>query len=284
MLYKRLIKTIVSILFTFVIIGCTEDSAEKLYPTNDIEASAFYESNLKPIIQEKCISCHVYHLEGANRYDTYEKTKSSISQMIERINSNSNIVMPPADSAQLTDEEKQIFDEFINILNSNDNETARVDVAWTAYKYIDFDSRGPVSGNFDSIDYTLNITDIENPEDILRDAEILIDASSVNVGDEPQRTGNVKLFFSVFTSEISGKIIEYTDTKAIISFTMNGVSIDNISFDIVLEEDQLMLIGSIPDMNLFNWKDGYDALESVCGDFHENKVWQDIDIKAVIKF
>lgn len=281
MLFNKKIISIIGILFTIIVTGCTEDSAEGLYPTNDAEASAFYESNLKPVIEEKCISCHVFHLEGTNRYDTFEKTKSSIAQMLARINSNTNIIMPPADSAQLTEEEKETFEEFLNILTSNDVDDSKIDVVWTAYKYFVFEDRGPVSGNFDTIEYTFNETPV-NPEDILKDAEILIDATSVNVGDDAEKTSNVKMFFSFFTSEIVGKVISYTDSEATIEFTMNGVSIE-VTLDVVLETDQLTLKGSIPDMSLFNWQEGYDALNSVCGEYHENKVWPDIDIEAKIK-
>lgn len=281
MLFNKKIISIIGILFTIIVTGCTEDSAEGLYPTNDAEASAFYESNLKPVIEEKCISCHVFHLEGTNRYDTFEKTKSSIAQMLARINSNTNIIMPPADSAQLTEEEKETFEEFLNILTSNDVDDSKIDVVWTAYKYFVFEDRGPVSGNFDTIEYTFNETPV-NPEDILKDAEILIDATSVNVGDDAEKTSNVKMFFSFFTSEIVGKVISYSDSEATIEFTMNGVSIE-VTLDVVLETDQLTLKGSIPDMSLFNWQEGYDALNSVCGEYHENKVWPDIDIEAKIK-
>lgn len=281
MLFNKKIISIIGILFTIIVTGCTEDSAEGLYPTNDAEASAFYESNLKPVIEEKCISCHVFHLEGTNRYDTFEKTKSSIAQMLARINSNTNIIMPPADSAQLTEEEKETFEEFLNILTSNDVDDSKIDVVWTAYKYFVFEDRGPVSGNFDTIEYTFNETPV-NPEDILKDAEILIDATSVNVGDDAEKTSNVKMFFSFFTSEIVGKVTSYTDSEATIEFTMNGVSIE-VTLEVVLETDQLTLKGSIPDMSLFNWQEGYDALNSVCGEYHENKVWPDIDIEAKIK-
>lgn len=277
---KRLIHTI-CILFVFITIGCTEDSAETLYPANDIEASAFYDSSLKPIIEEKCISCHIFHLEGTNRYDTFEKTKSSIGQMLERINSTSNIIMPPADSAQLTEEEKAAFEEFLNILTSDVVDESVVGITWTAYKYPIFDNRAPVSGTFNSIEYSLNTTP-ENPEDILKDAEIVIDASSVNVGNEAERTSNVKMFFSFFTSEIVGKITAYTASEAIIEFTMNGVS-QEVTLDVILEENQLTLKGSIPDLSQFNWQEGYDALNVVCGVHHENKLWPDIDIEATIK-
>ncbi len=96
--------------------SCTSTNVEELYQTSDQEARQIYNSELKEVIENKCISCHIFHLEGTNRYDNFEKTKSSIAQMLTRINSTSNIVMPPADSSQLTQEEKALFQQFLNAL------------------------------------------------------------------------------------------------------------------------------------------------------------------------
>ena len=79
-------KSVISCLAGIVLLnGCTSDSADQLYPTNDDAALVIYDQQLKTIIEDKCISCHLYHLEGANRYDSFDKTKSSIGQMVERI-------------------------------------------------------------------------------------------------------------------------------------------------------------------------------------------------------
>ena len=57
--------------------SCTSTNVEELYQTNDQEARQIYNSELKEVIENKCISCHIFHLEGTNRYDNFEKTKSS---------------------------------------------------------------------------------------------------------------------------------------------------------------------------------------------------------------
>ncbi len=285
---KRLIK-LVGLLLVSILIGCTKDSAEKLYATNDAAAEVLYETSLKSIIEEKCISCHIYHLEGTNRYDTYDKTKSAIDQMLERINATSNIVMPPADSAQLTDEEKAVFEDFLAILNTDvaeeeeeEDTDAVIAITWTAYKYPIFEDRAPVSGTFEKIEYTFN-EDYESPIELLENAEVAIETSSVNVGDDSQKTSNVGLFFSTFTPSIQGEVVTYNDQEALINFTMNGISL-NIPFEITVETDHLLLKGSIPNMSLFDWEDAYIALDNVCGAFHDNKVWEDIDVEVQIRF
>ena len=275
------------ILFTILglMTGCISEQADSLYPSNDAAAQDFYNASLKEVIDNKCISCHIYHLEGNNRYDNFEKTKSNIVQMLDRINSNSNTVMPPADAPQLTDVEKNLFQEFLTILNSETvedvPEKSKIQITWTAYKYPDFNNRSGVSGTFDEVTYQLN-KDFETPIDILKDAEVIVNTGSVNVGgSESLRTQNVLRFFTAFTPEITGKITNYTQNRATIEFVMNNVK-QSYAFEINNEEDKLILTGKIPNMNRFNWQAGYDALEKVCGELHQNKVWEDVDVSIEI--
>ena len=270
--------------------GCTSDSADQLYPTNDEAAQVIYDQQLKTIIEDKCISCHLYHLEGANRYDSFDKTKSSIGQMVERITATSNIVMPPAESSQLTEDEKLVFQEFLDVLNSDGGvppapvpgSLGKVQVNWTAYKYADSLQRSGVGGSFDSISYTLN-TEASGTIDILQDATVTIATASVNIdGNDGLRTTNVKdNFFSVFSPKIEGRVISYSDTEARIRFSMNAIERE-IPFQLQVVSDTLKLKGTIPDMNVFGWKRAYEMLELVCGEFHENKVWPDIELEASI--
>jgi hypothetical protein len=277
MFYSRLILLFCSAIF----IGCVSEITENIYVSNDVEAKEFYNQSLKPIIDSKCLSCHIYHIEGANRYDSYEKTKSNIIQMSGRINATSNIVMPPANSIALSIDEINAFQEFLTILNSNEIESSdKVKINWTAYKFPDFDSRAPVSGTFDEINFSLN-NDYVNPEDILKDAIVTVKTGSVNVGDDADKIQNVSVFFSNFTPEIKGTIVSYTETSALINFTMNFI-MQEISFDIIKEVDKIILSGEISDMNIFNWQEGYNALDLLCGDYHQDKVWEDIKLRIEI--
>lgn len=278
MSYSKLI----ILLLAITLCSCTADNAEKLYPTNDVEASLYYTTTLKSIIDSKCISCHHYHTEGANRYDTYEKTKSNISQMLGRINATSNIVMPPAESTQLTTEEKLAFTEFFNILNADsDEENQPIEISWTAYKYPDFDNRSPVSGTFDLITKATLNQNATTTLDILKNAVVEVNAWSVNVGNEPERTQNVLSFFKLFSNTITGTINSYNSENAIIAFKMNGIEQES-DFAITIDEDVLILDGKIENMNIFNWQSAYNVLDDICGDYHENKVWEDIDITIKI--
>ncbi|KAA1243541.1 hypothetical protein [Aquimarina sp. RZ0] len=274
--------SVILVLF-FTAISCISESADNLFPTNDVEANIVYETELKSVIESKCISCHSYHLEGSNRYDTFDKTKSSIGQMLERINAVSNIVMPPDESPQLTEGEKLIFQEFFDVLNNGSEPVVLpFKLTWTAYKYAIFEERGGVSGTFEDIQYVLN-QEYEEPIDILKDAEIRINTASVNIdGLEGVRTMNVGTqFFPFFTSQIKGKVSSYTQDIAVISFEMNGIE-QEVIFDVIIEEDILKLTGTIDDMSFFEWDEAYNQLETVCGEFHENMVWPDIDLEAEI--
>jgi hypothetical protein len=273
MFYSRLILLFCCSIF----IGCISESAETIYVSNDIEAKEFYNQSLKSIIDSKCLSCHIYHLEGANKYDTFEKTKSNIVQMSGRINATSNIVMPPLNSVVLSIDEKNAFQEFLTILSSNEiGSSNKVKINWTAYKFPDFNSRAPVSGTFDEINFSLN-NDYVNPVDILKDAIVTVNTAYVNVGNDAVKTQNVGVFFSNFTSEVKGTIVSHTETIALIRFTMNFIE-QEVYFDITKEVDKIILSGEISDMNFFNWQEGYNALATVCGDYHQDKVWEDIKL------
>jgi len=267
---------------SFTLIGCTSDSAENLYPTNDAEAKVYYNNTLKTIIDTKCISCHNYHLEGTNRYDSYEKTKSSIGQMLERINVASNISMPPDGSPQLTAEEKQNFQEFFEILTSGVEMEEQIKLTWTAYKFQSFEDRSGVNGTFDEITFTFN-EDYDLPIDMLKDAEVSINTSSVNI-DGPEGTKSFNLrtgFFAFFSPGITGTVISYTNEEAVINFDMNGKN-QNITFTISMEDEKLTLNGEIADMNFFDWGTAYEELDKLCGEAHENKVWPDVTLQLEI--
>ncbi|NQY28545.1 MAG: YceI family protein [Flavobacteriaceae bacterium] len=279
MSFNKIITFFLLPILCLLFINCTSESTEELYVRNDSAAKIEYNSRLKTIIGNKCISCHDYHLEGTNRYDTFEKTKSAISEMMARIYSTSNTTMPPEDSSELTFEEKLVFEDFYNALNNV--ETEAFAVTWTAYKYPDFNNRTPVSGTFDDIDYQLN-DNYSNPIDILENATVTVNTSSVNVGGNEEKTQNTAYFFSFFSSDIVGVVNSYTEQNALISFTMNGLE-QEVEFDVTIEAGKLILNGSVPDMNFFNWQNAYDELATVCGEYHQQKVWEDITVKIEIK-
>ena len=119
--------------------------------------------------------------------------------------------------------------------------------------------------------------------DILQNADVRIITNSVDIdGEEGLRTMNVgNHFFAFFSPTIEGQVVNYTEAEATISFTMND-NTQNVNFDITIENNKLILRGTIEDMNLFNWEDSYKELETVCGEFHMDKVWPDVDLELEI--
>ncbi|MEW7278204.1 hypothetical protein ABW636_06380 [Aquimarina sp. 2201CG1-2-11] len=269
-----------------IIVGCSSDTEEDLRGEEKInkEAKIFYQNNLKSIIDTKCISCHEYHQIGSSRYDSYEKIKPVIHEILDRIETKSINMMPPADAKQLTMEEKLVFRQFLETLTSIADEDTdnKIQIKWTAYKYPDFDNRVSVSGNFDEISYTFNENYGDVPIDIIKDAEVIIKTETVNVGNNEERSKNIRHFFSFFTPTISGKVKKYNTESAYINFEMNGIE-QEVIFAITINDSELLLKGVIPDMSFFNWQNAYDELNKICGEQHQNKLWNDIAIEVVIR-
>lgn len=65
-------------------------------------------------------------------------------------------------------------------------------------------------------------------------------------------------------------------------FTINGLS-QGVLFDMEEIEEDLVFTGKIEDIGYFNAKTALDALQQVCGEYHQDKAWPDISLKAEIK-
>ena len=280
--YKLILIYLIGIFFN---IGCVSESSDKLFPSNDAEARVVFDEQLSTILNAKCLSCHNFHSEGSSRYDSFDKTKSAISNIIKRINATDNAIMPPLGEAVLTTAEKQVFENFLSILNSEPDvnvEASKCAIFWTAYKYEDFDTRVGVSGTFDEVFYNLN-NNAEKTIDLLANANIIINTASVNIDDkEGVRTTNVKsAFFAFLEPTITGKVIEYNEKEAVVALSLNGIN-KQMVFDVTEKDDHLLLKGKIEDLGFFKWDQAFDELNKVCGEFHENKLWPDIDINVRI--
>ncbi len=262
------------------IVGCESQSAEEVYETNDTEAEAFYNNSLKPVIDTQCISCHNYHLSGDSRYDTFEKTKNSISQILERIHATDTSIMPPESAEQtLTEAEIALFDEFATILTSDGEQpTKTTTLRWTAYKYPT--SRAAVSGTFDDITVQLN-NSATTSLDLLEGATVEIDTETVSLGPG-EKNSNMRYFFSFFSDKINAKIVSYTANEAIVEFEINSEK-ETATFTIDLTDTELTLTGTIDDMTVFtDWTDALEKLDVVCGTYHQSKVWDDIALSFTI--
>lgn len=235
----------------------------------------------------KCFSCHNYHSSPANRYDTYSKAAGIAEEIVRRVSStNPNEVMPTPSSAPLTEDEKQILLDFLELVNGGkESADYKVSLSWTAYKFPEFSARAGVSGTFDKIFVSYKHPDASDIFAFIKDAEILINSGSANISNDSLKSFNVQnYFFNYFTPVIHCKLVEINPSQdtAKVQITMNGIS-EEVKFAITKSNENLIFTGQIEDVFRFNAQRGMDSLQAACGTYHQNKVWPDISLKAEIK-
>jgi hypothetical protein len=276
--------------------SCVDENIEEKFFSESVAAKEYYAINVLPILNSKCFSCHTYHNSSGTRYDTYAKAAAVAEEMANRTSSqNPNIVMPPPSAEPLTKEEIKVIQQFYQrIKGSGENsiETAGGDsnnygvtVSWTAYKFPVFSSRVGVSGTFEETFITYKKKEAADIYEYLREAEILISTNSANIGNDPLKTSNVvNHFFSNFTPAIHGRLIDIdtSSNKAKVKFTINGLS-QEIIFQMEEVEEDLVFTGKMQDIGYFKANAALDALQQVCGEYHQDKVWPDISLRAEIK-
>lgn len=271
----------------FLVQSCTKENVEEKYFSGSDDAVAHYNEKLKPILVQKCFSCHNYHSSPGSKYDTYAKAAGAANEMFRRISSSTpNEVMPVPSSSRLTEEEKEIFYRFLEMVNGGKQPaTYKVSLLWTAFKFPEFNDRVGVSGTFDEIFISYKNTTANNVYDYLKDAEILINSSSVNIGNDSLKNTNLRNhFFKYFTPTIYCKVIDVNPSqgKAMVKVTINGIS-EQIHFTMKENSEDLIFTGKIEDINSFQAGGALNALQAVCGVHHRNKVWADINLRAEIK-
>ena len=284
--------SVVAFLSVALFQSCVEENIEEKFFSESEAAREYYFTNVLPILEQKCFSCHNYHNSSNTKYDTYAKASAVAEDMASRTSSgNPNTVMPPPSAEPLTQEEKQVFQQFYQLVKGDqliagdENADYAVSVSWTAYKFPDSLNRVGVSGTFDKIFVTSEHKDATNIYEFITDAEIMIKTNSVNIGDDSLKSYNVRNhFFSYFAPVIYGRVMEVDvqSKKAAVKFTMNGIS-QHVLFDINEVNEDFVFTGRIKDIGYFNAQAALDALQKVCGEHHQNKVWSDIYLKAEIK-
>ncbi|HXI01182.1 MAG TPA: hypothetical protein VNI52_13020 [Sphingobacteriaceae bacterium] len=276
-----------SMYLLFLGLSCTKENVEEKYFAGSDDAVVHYNTKLKQILTQKCFSCHNYHSSSASKYDTYAKAAGNANEMVRRISSsNPNEVMPVPSANRLTEDEKQAFYQFLEMVEGKkQSATYKVSLLWTAFKFPGFSDRVGVSGTFDEIFILYKNTTADNIYDYLQDAEILINSSSVNIGNDALKNTNLQNhFFKYFTPTIYCKVIDVNPSqgKAMVKITMNGIS-EQIHFTMKENSEDLIFTGKIEDINSFQAVGALNALQAVCGVHHRNKVWADIILKAEIK-
>ena len=286
----------VAVFLVTLLQSCKEENVEDLFLSEQVAAKSYYLTNVLPILDSKCFSCHTYHASSGTRYDTYAKAAAVAEEMASRTSSaHPNTIMPPPSANFLTEEEKRGFQQFFQLVKGSggsskatagdDSQDFGVAISWTAYKFPDFTSRVGVSGTFDKTYITYKEKEAADIYEFLTEAEILIPTNSANVGNDSLKSSNVKNhFFSYFTPVIHGRVmaIDSSSKKARVKFTMNGLS-QEVTFEMEEVKEDLVFSGLIQDIGYFNSQAALDALQRVCGEYHQDKVWPDISLRAEIK-
>jgi hypothetical protein len=203
-----------------------------------------------------------------------------------------NTLMPPRSAAVLTEAEKAVFRTFYEQLQEPvarlqpiQNPDYQVVLTWTAYKFPDSVNRIGVSGTFDKIYINYKTTQAASIYDYLQDCEIIINTSTANIGNDPVKNNNIRNhFFRFFTPVIHGQVLNVNEhtKKATVRFTLNGIARE-VLFSIAEVNKDLIFTGTLPDINAFGAQPALNALQTVCGELHQNKVWPDISLRAEIK-
>ena len=276
--------------------GCVEENIEEKFLGESLAAKEYYSTNVLSVLNSKCFSCHTYHTSPGTRYDTFIKAAAVAEEMAKRTSSdNPAIVMPPPSATPLTEEEKQAIQQFLQLVKGaeessldtvgEESQDYGVNVSWTAYKFPEFKSRVGVTGTFDELFITYKKKEAADIYEFLTQAEILIPTNSTNIGNDPLKSANViNHFFSFFTPVIHVQVmdIDLSTKKAEVKITINGLS-QVVLFDMEEAEEDLIFTGKIEDIGYFNANTALDALQRVCGEYHQDKVWSDISLKAEIK-
>lgn len=286
---KQLVFLMLSVIVYGIILlqSCTKENVEDKYFAKPRTTVDYYEENLRAILTHKCFSCHNYHSSPASKYDTYAKAAGAAEEMVRRISAvNPGEVMPVPSANRLTENEKQVFYRFLEMVNGGKQPaTYKVALLWTAFKFPGLSDRVGVSGTFDEIFISYKNSTADNIYDYLKDAEILINTSSVNIGNDSLKSANLRNhFFRYFTPAIYGKVLDADPSQGIarVELTMNGIS-KQINFSMKENKEDLIFIGSIDDIHTFQAGLALNALQAICGVYHRDKVWPDISLRVEIK-
>jgi hypothetical protein len=264
--------------------SCEKENVEdKFYKGS--AGKEYYLNNVYPILSNKCFSCHNYHNSSSSRYDTYSKAAAIAEEMTDRTHATNANIMPPVSSAPLTEEEKEIFRNFYELVKGGSvTKEYKVSISWTAHKFPDSLNRAAVSGTFNDLFINYKNKHAGDIYQYLKDAEIIINSNSVNTNNDELKNSNLRnYFFSIFSPVIYCKVTDISPVtmSAIVNVTMNGIS-ENVFFEIKEEGENLLFRGTISNINNFNSQQAIDSLHKVCGTYHQNKLWPDISLKAKI--
>jgi len=156
-------------------------------------------------------------------------------------------------------------------------------VKWTGFK---LESKAGVSGEFDSI-IVNGFTPGPDAAAAMTGVTFEIFTQSINSADSTRdwKLANI-LFGNMDTEVITGEIksIDAAAGSAVVSITLGGASLDVPMAYEMNDENIVKISGSII---LPSWsglaKTGFDLLAEACAVKHENKTWEDVEIKVYTK-
>lgn len=286
---KRLIYLYFSLftISTFIFLqSCKKENVKAKFYSDAGAGNEYYLNHVYPILTNKCFSCHNYHNSESNRYDTYSKAASNAEEMANRTNATDANIMPPVSWEPLTEEEKEIFKSFYELVEGGTiSQEYKVSISWTAYKFPDSLNRAAVTGTFDDIFINYKNEDAADIYEYLKDAEAIINSNSVNVNGDQLKNLNLRnYFFSMFSPVIYCRVTDISPDRKIatVNVTMNRISHD-IRLEISEQNENLVFIGTINNLNRFDSESAIDFLQKACGAYHKNTIWPDIGLKAEIR-
>jgi YceI-like protein len=156
-----------------------------------------------------------------------------------------------------------------------------LDFKWTAYK---FTGKKGVPGTFDEIAVTA-AADATSIEDLLQSIKFNIKTNSVN-SKEPVRDAKISEFFfgtMANTAEITGGIKSADDNKAVITLTINELTVD-VPGTIEIIGDTIKLHSTV-DFKEFGGQEAVAMLNQVCSEKHTGEdgksvFWDVVDINV----
>ena len=149
------------------------------------------------------------------------------------------------------------------------------EVDWTAYKT---PFKIGVSGSFDTV--KLHAKPAESEEDLLKNASVTIETTSVDSGNKGRDKNLVQAFFNVQgVDKIEAKTVDVDNEKGIITLniTMNGIT-RRVPMHLKKGDEALIADGVI-DLGDFDMLPSLHALTKACEKPHQGKTWQDVNLR-----
>ena len=159
-----------------------------------------------------------------------------------------------------------------------------MNVTWKAYKTF---AKLGVAGQFTDVNYTANVKEAKNFEELLVGSTVSIDLSKIDTKNE----GRDKTLVESFFGKLNGKTIdgEITGIKAKkrergkpyvgtldINITMNEKSL-LVPMIYIYEKEKFNATGTI-DLFDFQAESALNSINKNCYDLHKGKTWNDVSI------